>query len=487
MDTDEIDDDLKELQRDMGPLHTNQTEVKATPVETEKVRRVLETSVEQKLVISADNSGDAMMGRVVREETVSNSVDVTDGDDTFSVSQSVKKLQVTDTSDSTFVTLAPTKPVTKPNATNNNNTLDILKRRQHEYKQAALNHKKSNDLARAREFLFVAKSLETRIESLALGGALPSTFEVPPPPALYTSASKSNTINNAEAARNTSSTMAAASNRQQQQSRATHSTTRPKHVLESTTSTTSFKSTSSSTGGVSESFDFKTITSNTTELQQLSTKSPKDIMAYFQTTLQSQIATCTQLSAYYYKSNQKLQALEIHKMKKSFLGDLETLTALQTTANKPSFPSIGYKEFSYTMQQEFSDIAVDEMCVEVIRGFGLSSSEVSSPEHLDTWVVLDPGWPMEDGKESERKGTSERSKSGDPEYSYKKSVKISRTRGFQRFLEKRKLGVEVFLYRGWLRRAVCLGKAALKLEGLLNGCEVHEVVDVGILIFNILN
>lgn len=37
---------------------------------------------------------------------------------------------------------------------------------------------------------------------------------------------------------------------------------------------------------------------------------------------------------------------------------------------------------------------------------------------------------------------------------------------------------EIFHYRGFLWKALSLGKVVVKLDGLLDNCEIHEIVDL---------
>ncbi|RKO83614.1 hypothetical protein BDK51DRAFT_38922, partial [Blyttiomyces helicus] len=60
--------------------------------------------------------------------------------------------------------------------------LDTLKRRQLEYKVAALASKKENDLTRARQLLGISKTMQEAIDRVAVGGALPDDFVLPVPP-----------------------------------------------------------------------------------------------------------------------------------------------------------------------------------------------------------------------------------------------------------------------------------------------------------------
>ena len=66
------------------------------------------------------------------------------------------------------------------------------------------------------------------------------------------------------------------------------------------------------------------------------------------------------------------------------------------------------------------------------------------------------------------------------EYNFKALVKIERTKAFQRFLERRKVNVEIFhqtkSFFGIMSSKVVIGKAVIKLDDLLTKCEIHQFV-----------
>ena len=59
-----------------------------------------------------------------------------------------------------------------------------------------------------------------------------------------------------------------------------------------------------------------------------------------------------------------------------------------------------------------------------------------------------------------------------------KTVKVSRTKGFQRWAERRKVSFEIFQYGGWFSKSKSLGKAVTNAQDLINMCEVSQIVDV---------
>lgn len=63
---------------------------------------------------------------------------------------------------------------------------------------------------------------------------------------------------------------------------------------------------------------------------------------------------------------------------------------------------------------------------------------------------------------------------------HKRVLKIERTKAFQRFVERRKLSMELWQYRGFLRKAVSLGRVAVRLEDLLTRAEITGSFDVRI-------
>ncbi|KAJ3273745.1 Coiled-coil and C2 domain-containing protein 1B [Borealophlyctis nickersoniae] len=334
-------------------------------------------------------------------------------------------------------------------------TLDILKQRQTEYKQAALQAKRDNDLGRAREMLGVSKKMQEAIDVVAAGGDLPAGYTLPSSPA------------DAPAVVSSSSTSPTGSPARKQASKTNRSGT-PLGIA------------------TIESVDLSP-TTNRTPTSPVSTTSPttttpaSDIFTHLETTLNNQINLCTTIAAHYFKSSRKDVALTFHRTKKSLQTDLSTLQSLRSTPSAQP-PRFSYTTMEYEIEQANPDLAVDEMEVGIVRAWGLGNRDVAGGD-VESFVGWDVGWPTDDAGVTGADGKGDTvvvKRTGDPEYNHVKKVRIERTRTFQRYLERKKATFEVFHYRGFfgLGKRISLGKCSVKLDALLTKCEVHEIVEL---------
>lgn len=108
-------------------------------------------------------------------------------------------------------------------------------------------------------------------------------------------------------------------------------------------------------------------------LQEIEIKmESKDIFKHLSDLLNEQIKTCTNLSGYYFKSGKKDKALEFHKYKKRFLGDLESLTALSKT-NGATPPTFSYFQISYDIEARNPELSQTELLFSIIKGYDFNT------------------------------------------------------------------------------------------------------------------
>ena len=208
-----------------------------------------------------------------------------------------------------------------------------------------------------------------------------------------------------------------------------------------------------------------------------------------------------------YKTGDKDKALVFHKHKKNFTADLETLRSKHAHDEEATLPKYHYADVAYTVEKCFPDIGLQDLEVGIVRAIGLCSKEIPNVADIDAFVCWEVGWPTDGPQVAQGKGNTDVVRnSGSPgmmvvvvvvvgggggkggdvvlysmdgvEFQYKKVVKIDRTKAFQRFLERKKATFEVFHNRGFLRKAISLGRAVVKLDDLLVHSEVYEVVEV---------
>ncbi|KAI8827160.1 uncharacterized protein EV422DRAFT_28179 [Fimicolochytrium jonesii] len=351
-------------------------------------------------------------------------------------------------------------------------TLEALTRRQLDYKRHALEAKKANDLGRAREFLTVAKLMQDPIDSLSIGVGLPDGYHLPPPPSEMPITQPAEEAKPAAASTPVKTPQkagmkASATNQTPTKNNGTPGKDAPHTPLGVV---------------VRETIDLGNI-SHPTSSASPTIKSGADLFQHIETALESQIATCTTVAAHYYKQTKKNEALTFHKMKKGLQTDLDTLRVLKATPNAQA-PAFKYTILRYEIEQAIPEIAPDEMEMQIVRAWDLGSREVKS-EDVESLVAFDLGWPVDEATSetaAEGKGeTGTVKRNAAPEYAFSRKVKIARTRGFQRYLERKKATFEVFHYqRGFLLlgKRVSLGRIQVKMEPLLTKCEVHEIAEL---------
>jgi hypothetical protein len=211
-------------------------------------------------------------------------------------------------------------------------------------------------------------------------------------------------------------------------------------------------------------------------------KSPStDLIPHLIFQLESQIHTCTKLSAQYFTSDQKNLALDYHKKKKSLQEQVTMLksTAMTTTTTNLGF-RVGYEDVKYSIAQTYADVGLDEICIEIKSGKDLFVKDV---DVLETMVVFDFGWPSNTTTTlPQGKGQTTVQKGTDPQYDFKTTIKIQRTKQFQRFLERKKASFEVYYITrslfGMMEKRNRYGKMSMSLNELLTKREVYEMVSV---------
>ncbi|KAJ3303620.1 hypothetical protein HDU76_005329, partial [Blyttiomyces sp. JEL0837] len=352
--------------------------------------------------------------------------------------------------------------------------LNLAKQRALEFKKAALTAKRAGDMNKAKEMLKYVKMLQDVIDTAEVTGGIPASFDIPSVP----SESVSTVV--------TPSATPVSTPKPVQQIPTTPQT-KLKTVVNTTGKTVVSAATSVEVLTLLDDIVSPTLSDETTA----STNLPE----FLTTKLESQISTCTTVAAYYLKSGKKDRALEFHKLKKGFQSDLVLLKSLiasnttSTDANAKALSSLGflYENIEYEIEQQNADLRLDEMEVCVVRAMELGGRSVGvNPGDVESFVVVDVGWPTEEGKAAlGRCQTGVVVKESSPVYNFTTKFDIERSRGFQRHLERRRALFEVLHQsRGWggltsmFTKPVCLGKASVKLEPLLTKCEIYEVLDL---------
>ncbi|KAJ3261279.1 Coiled-coil and C2 domain-containing protein 1B [Chytriomyces hyalinus] len=337
-------------------------------------------------------------------------------------------------------------------------TLIEVKRRQLEYKQAALAFKQRGDAPKARELLVVSKTMQDTIDFADANGIIPFEYRLPgPPPAPPAPVAVAKPIPAKPVAASAPATPAV----------------KPSPAVASATVSASKPVTTTST---------PVISATTTPSLPANTK---ELLTRLHTQLESQIALCTSIAGTYFKAGNKPAALEYHKRKKTYQNDIEVLSSVLASfdgsAAAASAIYFQYEEIRYEVEQTHADVSNEEMDVLVERAFDLTLKGVPEAD-LAAYVAFDIGWPVDGGDGKGQSGTI--GKTASPEFNYSKRIKIDRNRPFQRHLERKRAVFDVYhLAKGFggismFSKPVQIGRASVPLNTLLNKCEIHEVVDI---------
>ncbi|KAI9099796.1 hypothetical protein DFS34DRAFT_506846 [Phlyctochytrium arcticum] len=296
-----------------------------------------------------------------------------------------------------------------------------------DYKKWALASKKADKIDQAREALRIAKLIQKEIENLEHAGTVSTGFHLPPTPSVWAA---------------------------------------------------NWKSTS----------DVKTEGKNRTtansDSHQLRRKPGQDLGQFadiLEGKLVAQMDNSKSLAVKFMQGQDNKIAAQFAKIRKDTQNNLEALRAART---KESFrePTVQMSCLKYQTGRSFPDISLDTMEVRIQKATNLQIKGVSLDD-INTLVAYEFPWqnsaadpaPSVKGETSVVKGTNS------PEYNHVRTIKITRNRAFQRFLEKKKAVIEVFQTQRTfllLEKRVPLAKCYIKLDPLLTKCEITGSFDL---------
>ncbi|KAL7754268.1 hypothetical protein RI367_000249 [Sorochytrium milnesiophthora] len=367
--------------------------------------------------------------------------------------------------------MADTAPQTTRTAAND---AALLNQRLLQYKQAAVFYKRQSDLAQAKIMLGHVRNIQDALEKLDFVKEgiftyedVRSEFELPPPlPAQIL-----NDLQRMAAVTPTGSAAAAASS-------TTSSSARSGGSLRSSARPASAGARSSPAGSAND-------LSINTAASSGSGSAAVDSFSSLLDILDTQIASCTAASAYYYVTNQKPVAVTFHRYKKQFQADRDTLLSLQRqhpgSSSGTALPQVRYQDVQYQVENAFADVPVNELQVTMVRAMGLYAKEVAAND-ICSFVSWDLGGYPETG---EGRGDTDVVRNAmNPEYNATKNIRIERNRALQRHFERKKATLEVFhrgggiLGFGLLAKNISLGKVIVKLDTLLTKSEINQVADL---------
>lgn len=236
-----------------------------------------------------------------------------------------------------------------------------------------------------------------------------------------------------------------------------------------------FKSDTSKITEKSSNLQISTNTSDSTLLLRLKLPEVKK-------RLEHQVKFAIKMSHYYlHKNNRqeydKKKALEMHNIKKQSQSSLELVESLSNLNENDSITVLKH-QVQYEQQEELLDIPPNKIRIAITRvtglddlmlAFGTRDSSISPP---DTFIQITLPSHI-DEKNPQLYTSSTVKNSFHPQYpSCITMFQAERSKSFLKFLERKKLIIEVIQNRGLFRKNVILGKALIPLYDLLRQCEV---------------
>lgn len=198
--------------------------------------------------------------------------------------------------------------------------------------------------------------------------------------------------------------------------------------------------------------------------------------------LEHQIKFAIKMSHYYlHKSNRqeadKKKALEMHSIKKQSQRSLELVESLPNINENDSI-TVLKQQIQYEQQEELLDIPPNKIRVVITHATGIddlmlaSGKRGSSLSPPDTFIQITLPSHIDD-KNPQMYTSGIVKNSFHPQYpSCIAMFQVERSKSFLKFLERKKLIIEIIQNRGLFRKNVILGKALVPLQDILKQCEV---------------
>ncbi|KAF6020435.1 hypothetical protein EB796_021238 [Bugula neritina] len=140
-------------------------------------------------------------------------------------------------------------------------------------------------------------------------------------------------------------------------------------------------------------------------------------------------------------------------------------------------PKYHYEAKKYSIIRVNTELGDGDLLVNIVKGLNFPlPSEFSSAKDLDTLVHYEFPWPQEDTQ----KGRTEVCKHSDnPTYDHVTKLRIDRrSKAMLRMFKSRKLKLELFYRRGFLKSDRHFATVLIKLDQLERLCTVHESFDL---------
>ncbi|KAG0277176.1 Coiled-coil and C2 domain-containing protein 1B [Linnemannia exigua] len=380
----------------------------------------------------------------------------------------------------------PPKRVETIPKTNHRDLLKVLQTREAQYKRAAVNAKQAGNMDLARERMKVYKSLQGWIGLVEKGGFLDlEIYPIPDEPPAATAVSVSTPPTPQQSTPTPNQASAASPAIPSLRTAADGLSAKPYSPPISTPASEPTTQVSSSIAEASgEDMRAGSGTRGLAGIQftqlkadddfKIVSNSDADTYDMLESQLESQIKMCDSTLKYYYQIGDKTTALEFHKLNKTFKVDLVSLQSHRSHGKRA--PAFHFQDVRFELEHGFyQEIGLNDLSLNIVRAWDLSHKDVQ-PSDMDAYVTWDLGWPTESmaGAGSGKGTTPSIKKTTKPDYNYSKTVGIERTRGFQRFVERRKATFEVWHYRGLLWKDYLIGRGQIALQPLMNHSELLD-------------
>ncbi|KAI9493604.1 hypothetical protein BDB00DRAFT_872275 [Zychaea mexicana] len=253
------------------------------------------------------------------------------------------------------------------------------------------------------------------------------------------------------------------------------------------------------------------------QIQQVETAGPAATVEHLESQLTYQIDVChnlavqTSASASSNANTAKRQARKtlsgsnqahFQQLEQAFTADLVSLRS-RRDQNQKTTPHLHYEQVEYSYKNILDHIPSNQMELRIVRGIGLQSLDIAAEvEPYVTWDL--GGWPPENAAQAAlNKGETTVKKSSSPghlnidnnkticgfllmlsvilEFDVTVQIPIVRNRAFFRYVQRRRLTLEVFHNRysyGLFRRPLSLGKILIPMDQLLNKASISGIFDL---------
>ncbi|XP_067947060.1 coiled-coil and C2 domain-containing protein 1-like [Watersipora subatra] len=284
--------------------------------------------------------------------------------------------------------------------------LDVLQQRHSQYKQAALEAKKHDDMELAKKYMRIAKGMNPMIQA-ATNGLPVDMAQIPPEPA------------------------------------GTHDTG---YVV------------------VDES-----------EIAEVGDEARTEEFAKIVKQLQEQIKTSSDNAIHFKALGDVKNSCVFETYEQNSRKDLDAVQNALRHNDPP--PKYHYETRQYTIVKVNTDLGDSDLQLNIVKGIQFPlPPEIKAANDLDTQIFYEFAWPQD----AVQKGHSEYARHSDnPEYNHIAMLKIDRrSKSMLRMFKSRKLKLEIFYRRGFLKSDRHFASVSIKLDKLESAATVHESFDL---------